>query len=266
MTSDQTGAAAAAAATAKDEAAGLAHAAATSGQGLLHEVKDDAGEVVAEATSQVRDLADQARTGLAGQASEQQTRAAASLRSLGDELGRMADGSQQGGVATDLVRQAADRTGSLATWLDDREPGDVLQEVTDFARRRPGLFLALAAGAGVLAGRLTRGLKDAPSEGGATAVRERPVRTAPAPAADVAAATQEGVTGGPPDAALGGERGGQHREPGPARTGDGPAWPALPSEQDAWAASGQDTGPGPAQGDVPAAGDPQADVRRQDLP
>jgi hypothetical protein len=30
-----------------------------------------------------------------------------------------------------------------------------------FARRRPGVFLALAAGAGLMAGRLTRGMKAA---------------------------------------------------------------------------------------------------------
>jgi len=40
----------------------------------------------------------------------------------------------------------------------------VLEDVKSFARRRPGAFLALAAGAGLIAGRLTRGLAAASSD------------------------------------------------------------------------------------------------------
>ena len=46
----------------------------------------------------------------------------------------------------------------------DRKPGQVVDEMQSFARRKPALFLALAAGAGLVAGRLTRGLKDASSD------------------------------------------------------------------------------------------------------
>ena len=42
-------------------------------------------------------------------------------------------------------------------WLDNHEPSDLLDEVKRFARRRPATFLALAAAAGVVAGRVTRG-------------------------------------------------------------------------------------------------------------
>jgi hypothetical protein len=38
-----------------------------------------------------------------------------------------------------------------------------------FARRRPAVFLALAVGAGLVAGRLTRGLKDANTDNSAAA-------------------------------------------------------------------------------------------------
>ena len=47
-----------------------------------------------------------------------------------------------------------------ASWLEQREPADLLDEVRNFARRRPGTFLIGAAVAGLAAGRLTRGLKD----------------------------------------------------------------------------------------------------------
>ena len=42
--------------------------------------------------------------------------------------------------------------------MADRDPGALLDEVRSFARRKPGTYLAIALGAGVLAGRLTRGL------------------------------------------------------------------------------------------------------------
>ncbi len=260
MTTDQTGGTTTAA-EAKDEAGRLAHSAADSGQDLLHEVKDEAGDVVAEATGRARDLLGQARAGLAGQASEQQTRAAAGLRSLGDELGGMAEGSEQGGPGTDLVRRVADRTTSLASWLEDREPGDVLSEVADFARRRPGAFLALAVGVGVLAGRLTRALKDAP----ATGTEERASAGPSRPAGATAEATTADLTGvlGAGGAAtgsetvgagLGDEGGGQHREPGPAWAPGGSSGATAPSEQDAWAASRPDAGPGPAADEMPGRG------------
>ena len=71
----------------------------------------------------------------------------------------MADAPDQQGVASDLIRQAADRSESVASWLDNRDPGSLLDEVKSFARQRPGTFLLVAAGAGMLAGRLGRSLQ-----------------------------------------------------------------------------------------------------------
>jgi len=122
---------------------------------------EQAGQVASEASQQVRDLVHQTRGELTEQAATQQKRVAGGLRSLGEELHSMAQNSEQRGPATDLVKQAAERTGKVASWLEDREPGNVVDEVTRFARRRPGAFLAIAAGAGLLVGRLGRGLKSA---------------------------------------------------------------------------------------------------------
>ena len=58
---------------------------------------------------------------------------------------------------SDLAQEAARCVGEIAHWLDNHEPADVLNEVKRFARRRPVAFLALAAAAGVVAGRVTRG-------------------------------------------------------------------------------------------------------------
>jgi hypothetical protein len=48
--------------------------------------------------------------------------------------------------------------------LQNREPAQLLDDVRSFARRKPGLFLLGAAAAGVLAGRLTSGVKAAHSD------------------------------------------------------------------------------------------------------
>ncbi|MGW6130697.1 hypothetical protein ACWFNE_11800 [Cellulomonas sp. NPDC055163] len=144
----------------REEASGVAHSAAESTQHLAQEAKSQAREVAHEAKSQVKDVFGQTRAGLVDQASTQQSRVAGGIRTFGTDLGSMADGAQ-GGLAADIARQVAGRTDSVASWLEAREPADLLEEVKTFARRNPGTFLAIAAAAGVLAGRLTRGAKDA---------------------------------------------------------------------------------------------------------
>ena len=144
--------------TAKNEAAGVARDAAGTAQHVAQTAKSEAAGVASEAASSARDLLDQARSDLTEQAGAQQQKVAEGLRSMAGELQSMADGSEQSGVATDLVRQAAERSSSVASWLDNRTPGSLVDEVKSFARQRPVAFLAIAAGAGFLAGRLNKGL------------------------------------------------------------------------------------------------------------
>lgn len=143
---------------ARHEAGEVADTAKEAGAQIVQSAKEQVGEVTKEAGRQARDLVDQIRSEASEQAATQQQRAAGGLHSLADELSGMANRSEQDGPATDLARQAADRLRDVARWLEHREPGDVVDEVRTFARRRPGAYLALAAGAGMLAGRLTRGL------------------------------------------------------------------------------------------------------------
>lgn len=126
--------------------------------------RQEATSVAGEAGQQARELADRARHELVDEAGHQKGRAAKGLRSLSEELESMAQNSPQSGPASQYTQQAATRVRDVAQWLDDHEPGDLLDEVKAFARKRPGVFLAIAAGAGVLAGRLTRGLGAAASE------------------------------------------------------------------------------------------------------
>lgn len=142
----------------KDKAA----TAADQGKQAAGEVAQTAGEraqdVKQEVTRQARDLLGEARGQLTQQVADQHKNLVGNLRSLSTELGSMADNSEESGLATELVGQARDRIDSAAQWLDGKEPGDILTEVKSFARRRPGTFLVGALAAGLVAGRLTRGV------------------------------------------------------------------------------------------------------------
>jgi hypothetical protein len=142
----------------KDEAGEVARTAKDSAQNVAETAKTEAANVAAEVKANTKDLLARARTDLTHQAGAQQQKVADGLRSVSNELHAMARASDHPGVASDLVRQAAERSSSVASWLDARDPGSLLDEVKTFARQRPGTFLLLAAGAGVLAGRLSRSL------------------------------------------------------------------------------------------------------------
>jgi hypothetical protein len=163
---------------ARDEAAGMGRTTADAGHHVAGVASDQVSEVAGAARRQAKDLLGEARTQATDQARAGQQRAAEGLRSLAGELHQMADGGDRHGPASDLAAQAAERVDGLAGWLDRHEPGDLLGEVRDYARRRPGTFLLGAAVAGVLAGRLTRGAVDANRDPGPT---DRP-QPAPVPA------------------------------------------------------------------------------------
>lgn len=151
---------------AKQQAGEVVGTAKDAGAQVLGTAKEQAGEVTAEVGRQARQLLTEAQNEITGQASTQQRRMADGLDSFAGELRKLASGSPQEGVARDLVRELATKTDGVAQWLQSREPADVLNELRSFARRRPGLYLVAAAAAGLLVGRLTRGLKDAAAEDG----------------------------------------------------------------------------------------------------
>ncbi len=143
---------------AKDQAALITDTTKQAGAQVADTVKDQAGHVAEETKHQAKQLLSLAQTELSDQAAVTQQRVTEGLHALADELTGMAKNSEQDGPATDLARQAADKARQTAGWLADRDPGSLLDEVRSFARHKPGTYLAIALGAGVLAGRLTRGL------------------------------------------------------------------------------------------------------------
>ncbi|WP_406072238.1 hypothetical protein [Micromonospora sp. NBC_01638] len=150
----------------RDQARQVGSEAAQAGGAVAQTAKEQGTEVGREAARQARNLYGEARTQLASQTGEQQRRAAGGLRSLADEMRSMAEQGGQAGPVSELARQAADRVHGVAGWLEEREPGDLLTEVRDYARRNPGTFLVGAAVLGVLAGRLTRSISAAGDDSG----------------------------------------------------------------------------------------------------
>ncbi|MEC5179198.1 hypothetical protein [Arthrobacter sp. CG_A4] len=170
---------------AKEQAGEVAAQATDSAQNVAETAKTEVANVAAEVKTNARDLLQQAKSDLTDQAGTQQQKVAEGLRSVSTELHTMAAAPDQPGVASDLVRQAAERSSAVASWLDGRDPGSLLTEVKTFARQRPGTFLMLAAGAGILAGRLSRSLSaGAPDSAGAPAASPA-VGSPAAPAARV---------------------------------------------------------------------------------
>jgi hypothetical protein len=143
--------------TARGEAANVKDTAVGAAAGVKDVAKSEASSVAQEARYQTGSLVESTRSELRGQASIQQSALAGRLQGWASELGSMASKADESGPMSDLAQQASRKVGEISHWLENHEPADLLEEVKRYARRRPVAFLAIAAAAGVLAGRVTRG-------------------------------------------------------------------------------------------------------------
>jgi len=140
--------------TVQDKAAEVKDTATDRAADVAGTAKDQALEVAQEAQRQARDLVAEFRGQIQQQTQAQRDRLVELLRDFEDELQNMVDAGGRNGTASEVVRQVADRLAGVRSYLE--RGGNPTEEVRSFARRRPGTFLLLAAGAGVLAGRATR--------------------------------------------------------------------------------------------------------------
>lgn len=154
--------------TTRDEAGQLKDTSVDAVRQVAESVKEKASDVTSDAREQTRRLAGQTRDELVGQAGQQKDRATESLRAIGDELRGMAEHGQSG-LGAQLATHGADFSNQAADFLQKHEPGELLDEVRSYARRKPGTFLLAAAVAGVVAGRLTRALASGGTESSSTA-------------------------------------------------------------------------------------------------
>lgn len=163
-----------------DEPTGTREQAAGEARHVAGVAQDEARHVADDVKQQARGLFDDALSQVDQQSHVQRDRLVGTLQSFSDDLEQMASSGGRSGLATDVARQVASRTRDWSRQLEGREPTELLDEVRSFARRRPGMFLFGAVAAGVVAGRLARGAKDAHAQDGQA--QTLPVqRTAPGP-------------------------------------------------------------------------------------
>ncbi len=158
--------------TAKQEAQNVKDTTTQATQHVAETAVQQAGQVAGDVRQSAQQLAEQARSQVTNQVTSQVTsqrdRASDSLRSLSQEFRTMAECSSHPGPAASVAQQGADLMEQAADFLSQREPSDMLDEVRNLARRRPGGFLLGAALAGIVVGRLSRGAMSAHNSDGSS--------------------------------------------------------------------------------------------------
>ena len=127
------------------------------------EVKDQARSVADTAVRQTKDVLADMGADLSAEAHSQKLKLVKTLEEFSTELEEVSRNGS--GRVPSLAGDAAARTRDLSQWLEHTEGRDIVRTVEDFARRRPLLFILGSAGAGVVAGRLTRGMMSGSSNG-----------------------------------------------------------------------------------------------------
>lgn len=129
--------------------------------------RDAAGEVASTAGDQARSLAGEVRSEarhvthdvqsrIREEAREQTRRTSHNLRQWSEELSSMAEEGDQRSPVSGVVRQVAQGGRGAADYLDEQGVEGLVEEARSFARRRPMAFLAGAAAAGFVLGRVLK--------------------------------------------------------------------------------------------------------------
>lgn len=175
-------------------------------------VREQAAQLTQELTSQGRTLYAETRQQVESQAEIQTQSLAAALHRLGGETQALADGrpADAGSLGT-YAQQCADKLHEVAWNIEDRGVEGLIEDLGQFARRRPGAFLVGAALLGFGGGRLIRSAggagSDESDESAVPAPAPTPARTPTRRSAPGRrrASTVGTRTGGRNPAAMGGE-------------------------------------------------------------
>ena len=145
------------ASTAKDESAAVAGTAVEGGREVAGEIADQASAVAGTAKDQLSNLMSQAKDEIRTQGEARGQQLVTGLQTLSDQLTALVHGrpDEAGGVGN-AVREAQQRVQGYVRSVQDRGPQGLVDDVTAFARRRPGVFLLAASFTGFAAGRLVR--------------------------------------------------------------------------------------------------------------
>ena len=143
--------------TAKTEASNVASTATGGAHDVASEASTQAKAVAGEAKQQFDQLVSQSREELRQQAEQRTSQAAGQLRTLSQQFTALVEGRPEAaGPLVGYVNELQGQVRALASRMEQGGPQGVVDDVTRFARRRPGTFLAGAAGIGFVVGRLVR--------------------------------------------------------------------------------------------------------------
>jgi hypothetical protein len=141
-----------------------AEAAREEAQSVAGDVRQEASAVASEAKAQARNVLDETRTALRSQARQGTDRTAGALDNLSSQFRALASGDRDGaGELGRYADQASERLHAAAQRIGSRGFDGLVDDVQSFARRRPGVFLAVAAASGFAVGRMFRGAQAASS-------------------------------------------------------------------------------------------------------
>ena len=133
-------------------------------QSVAGDVREEASAVASEAKAQARNVLDETRTALRSQARQGSDRTAGALDNLSSQFRALASGDREGaGELGRYADRASEQLHAAAQQIGSRGFDGLIDDVQSFARRRPGVFLAVAAASGFAVGRLFRGAQAASS-------------------------------------------------------------------------------------------------------
>jgi ElaB/YqjD/DUF883 family membrane-anchored ribosome-binding protein len=145
------------ASVAADESKRVGSAAVGATQGVAQEAKTQASNVVSEAKGHLSSLVDQTKQELRTQMDSRSQQAVNGLQTLSTQLTALKEGRmEEAGRMQDVLNDVQQRVQRYAQSIQERGPSAMADDVTNFARRRPMVFLVGAALSGFAIGRLVR--------------------------------------------------------------------------------------------------------------
>jgi hypothetical protein len=124
----------------------------------VDQLKAQAGDVAVQLKNQAGTTAERLKTQAGDQLDTQMTQAGVSLATVADAVNTLSEQLRQGNQAllAGYADRAAGQVDQMATYLRQSDPGKVLHDIEDFARREPALFLAGAFAMGLLGTRFLK--------------------------------------------------------------------------------------------------------------
>jgi hypothetical protein len=143
--------------TVADAASSTASTASGATKDVVGQVTEQSKAVAGEAKAQAQQMLANTKTEVQQQADERARQAAEHLRGMSTSISALLDGRPyEATQISGYLQQAQGKIDGLVDRLDTAGPQGIIDDVSDFARRRPGAFLVAAGFAGFAIGRLAR--------------------------------------------------------------------------------------------------------------